>query len=145
MIWSVDSHVLDLFGRTMYDLIRCVQLNGGTTETTLQTPSTPSSPFSTRKRPGQLFTPRIHFSIIYVMYGSIDQQVQPGNPLPAADKILDITVFKGGTSVLADLYMDQADPDLNAQLTAFSFGFALQLLDDLQVVLRLLYFLAHFP
>ena len=38
----------------------------------------------------------------------------------------------GGTSVLADLFMSDPHPSIEAQCMAFHFGVALQLLDDLQ-------------
>jgi hypothetical protein len=46
--------------------------------------------------------------------------------------ILHITAFKGGTSVLADLYITQPTPSLQEQTFAFAFGVALQIVDDLQ-------------
>ena len=65
---------------------------------------------------------------------SLDQHTRPGDPLPGVELIEDITIYKGGTSVMADAYMGHA-PAVEPSHEAFAFGFgvALQFVDDLQV------------
>lgn len=55
----------------------------------------------------------------------------------STSQILGVTVYKGGTSVLADLFMgDAAALDERDYLFAFLLGFGLQLVDDLQDVVE---------
>jgi hypothetical protein len=47
-------------------------------------------------------------------------------------KIMRITVEKGGTSVLADEFVSHPCPTARSMLFSFAFGFALQIVDDIQ-------------
>jgi len=52
-------------------------------------------------------------------------------------ELLTTTVFKGGTSVLADLFMVAgSNPSEEDQIFSFSLGFALQLVDDIQDIIE---------
>ena len=42
-------------------------------------------------------------------------------------------VVVGSTSVLADIYMNDSHPSIEAELFSLQFGFVLQLVDDIQV------------
>ena len=48
------------------------------------------------------------------------------------EDILNITLAKGGTSVLADMYIVDPVPTQGEELFSFAFGFALQVVDDIQ-------------
>ncbi len=67
---------------------------------------------------------------------SLRQQRRPGphgtEEALGADEILDISMEKGGTSVLADGYLVAGDLAPSAQRFCFAFGTVLQLADDLQ-------------
>ncbi len=47
-------------------------------------------------------------------------------------RVIEISVHKGGTSVLADMFVVDANPTQRAVMFSFFFGVALQLVDDLQ-------------
>ena len=48
------------------------------------------------------------------------------------EEIMRVTMFKGGTSVLADLYLSDPNPSDSRVRLAFALGFALQVVDDIQ-------------
>ena len=80
--------------------------------------------------------PDVYESLLAIHGGqalSLSQQDDPG--LTDAE-ILAISCEKGGTSVLADLYLVNPEPSLAAERFAFGYGVFLQLLDDLQDVDR---------
>eukprot|EP00049_Salpingoeca_infusionum_P006447 m.107024 g.107024 ORF g.107024 m.107024 type:complete len:693 (+) comp13315_c0_seq8:182-2260(+) len=75
-------------------------------------------------------------AILDAQAASLTQHTREGEPVPSDDHIIDVTVFKGGTSVLADAYMDYAQGVRNEiEFFSFAFGVALQLVDDIQDVI----------
>lgn len=77
--------------------------------------------------------PHVFDSILCIHSGqckSLIQQNKSANPSEA--NILNISVEKGGTSVLADAYLVCGNLDTELSDLMFGFGFILQLIDDLQ-------------
>ena len=77
--------------------------------------------------------PQVFDSVISIHKGqckSLTQQDLQKNP--KAEDILDVSIEKGGTSVLADAYLVCGDLDSELSDLMFGFGFVLQLIDDLQ-------------
>lgn len=77
--------------------------------------------------------PQVFDSILCIHSGqcrSLIQQNKSANP--DKEKTLDISVEKGGTSVLADAYLVCGNLDAELSDLMFGFGFVLQLIDDLQ-------------
>jgi hypothetical protein len=81
--------------------------------------------------------PRNHYGQIYESLQLIhDAQVasllQHGREAMGEEEVLDLSFYKGGTSVLADGYL--VKPDLSGKERSFAFGYGtfLQLIDDLQ-------------
>ncbi|MEX1376875.1 MAG: hypothetical protein AB1Z23_05275 [Eubacteriales bacterium] len=77
--------------------------------------------------------PRVFESILCIHAGqckSIEQQDMAQNA--KINEILNISIEKGGSSVLADAYLACGDPEENLADLMFGFGFVLQLVDDLQ-------------
>lgn len=75
--------------------------------------------------------PIVQQAILSIYYAQIASMEQRSPKVSGAD-VLFISAFKGSTSVLADAFL--AKPDLNPDeiQMALSFGFLLQLIDDLQ-------------
>ena len=72
-------------------------------------------------------------AILDAQTASLRQHVPPSAPLPNFQDILDITVYKGGTSVMADVFMSRAqDTTPDSELFGFLLGTALQFVDDIQ-------------
>ena len=76
----------------------------------------------------------VHESLLAIHGGQVRSLTQQGDPEVPDARILAISCEKGGSSVLADLYLvaGQATPGL--ERFAFGYGVFLQLLDDLQDV-----------
>jgi hypothetical protein len=72
-------------------------------------------------------------SILAIHGGQIDSLRQHGRRLPESE-LCEISVAKGGASVLADLYLIAGEATLEQERFAFGYGVFLQLLDDLQDV-----------
>ncbi len=75
--------------------------------------------------------PRVIDSLLAIHRGQERSILEQGKDT-GVDEILDISLEKGGTSVLADAYLTAGD--LSREMAEFSFGFgaALQFIDDLQ-------------
>lgn len=81
--------------------------------------------------------PRKHYRQIYESLQLIhDAQVasllQHGREAMEEEEVLDLSFYKGGTSVLADGYLVKPDLDGKERSFAFGYGTFLQLIDDLQ-------------
>jgi hypothetical protein len=78
--------------------------------------------------------PDVHESLLAIHRAQGRSLVQQDEPGLTDDEILAISCEKGGTSVLADLYLVTGRPSPPEESFAFGFGVFLQLLDDLQDV-----------
>jgi len=77
--------------------------------------------------------PKVIESIISIHTGQCKSLEQQDNIASSNESaILDISIEKGGTSVLADAYLVCGDLDEKLSDLMFGFGFVLQLIDDLQ-------------
>jgi len=77
--------------------------------------------------------PKVFESIISIHTGQCKSLEQQDNVATSNESdILDISIEKGGTSVLADAYLVCGDLDEKLSDLMFGFGFVLQLIDDLQ-------------
>ena len=79
--------------------------------------------------------PDVHESLLAIHHGQVLSLRQQVDSLTEAE-ILAISCEKGGTSVLADLYLLTGTATPAEERFAFGYGVALQLLDDLQDVER---------
>lgn len=70
-------------------------------------------------------------SLLEAQHQSIKQQEQ-GRELLTTEQILDISVYKGGTSVLADYFFSTREWNRGEEEFYLKFGLLLQLVDDLQ-------------
>jgi hypothetical protein len=77
--------------------------------------------------------PDVWESVLAIHKGQIDSLRQHGATL-SHDELREISIAKGGASVLADLYLVAGDPSEREERFAFGYGVFLQLLDDLQDV-----------
>jgi len=75
--------------------------------------------------------PDVWDSVLAIHRGQIASLRQHGVPM-SEDDLLDISVAKGGASVLADLYLVAGEATPAEERFAFGYGVFLQLLDDLQ-------------
>jgi hypothetical protein len=81
--------------------------------------------------PRQAF-PDVHESLLAIHGGQVLSLAQQDDPGLGDAEILAISCEKGGSSVLADLYLAAGKADAGEERFAFGYGVALQLLDDLQ-------------
>jgi hypothetical protein len=77
----------------------------------------------------------VYGSLLAIHGGQVRSLDQQDDPRLSDDDILAISCEKGGTSVLADLYLVSGRPSAREERFAFGYGVFLQLLDDLQDVL----------
>ncbi len=76
--------------------------------------------------------PCVYESLLAIHRAQI-RSVSQGSPRRlAADELLDISIEKGGTSVLADAFLVAGGSAVNDAAFVFRFGVVLQLIDDLQ-------------
>ena len=80
--------------------------------------------------------PDVYESLLAIHGGQVLSLSQQADPGLTDTEILAISCEKGGTSVLADLYLVHGTPSPAAERFAFGYGVFLQLLDDLQDVDR---------
>jgi hypothetical protein len=78
--------------------------------------------------------PDVHESLLAIHRAQVRSLLQQDGPGLTDDEILAISCEKGGTSVLADLYLVTGRARAAEESFAFGFGVCLQLLDDLQDV-----------
>ncbi|MFN8094731.1 MAG: hypothetical protein U0599_21360 [Vicinamibacteria bacterium] len=78
--------------------------------------------------------PEVHESLLAIHAGQTLSLAQQDDPELDDGDLLDISCEKGGTSVLADLWLVAGEADEAEQRFAFGYGVFLQLLDDLQDV-----------
>ncbi len=78
----------------------------------------------------------VHASLLAIHHGQVLSLTQQDDPALTDAEILAISCEKGGTSVLADLYLVAGSATAAEERFAFGYGVALQLLDDLQDVER---------
>jgi hypothetical protein len=78
--------------------------------------------------------PSVHESLLAIHAGQTRSLAQQDDPRLTDDHLLSISCEKGGTSVLADLYLVAGSPEEPDRRFAFGYGVFLQLLDDLQDV-----------
>jgi hypothetical protein len=83
--------------------------------------------------PRELF-PFVHGSLLAIHAGQTRSLAQQDDPRLTGEELLSISAEKGGTSVLADLYLVAGTPEAPDRRFAFGYGVFLQLLDDLQDV-----------
>lgn len=76
----------------------------------------------------------VHASLLAIHGGQVLSLRQQDDPGLTDAEILAISCEKGGTSVLADLYLVAGRASASEERFAFGYGVALQLLDDLQDV-----------
>ena len=76
----------------------------------------------------------VHESLLAIHGGQVLSLRQQDDPRLADAEILAISCEKGGTSVLADLYLVAGRASAGEERFGFGYGVALQLLDDLQDV-----------
>jgi hypothetical protein len=76
--------------------------------------------------------PEVFDSLRLIQEAQTESIKQDKDELLAYDKILPISFFKGGTSVLADAFLVKGNLDIKEMHFAFAYGSFLQLLDDLQ-------------
>lgn len=74
----------------------------------------------------------VHESLLAIHRGQVLSLSQQERPKLTDADILDISCEKGGSSVLADLYLVAGTPSPEEERFAFGYGVFLQLLDDLQ-------------
>ena len=78
--------------------------------------------------------PEVHESLLAIHAGQTRSLAQQDDPELSAEALLSISCEKGGTSVLADLFLVAGRPAGPDRRFAFGYGVFLQLLDDLQDV-----------
>jgi hypothetical protein len=78
----------------------------------------------------------VHQSLLAIHHGQVLSLTQQDDPAIGDDRLLAISCEKGGSSVLADLYLVAGRPSAEDERFAFGYGVALQLMDDLQDVQR---------
>ena len=78
--------------------------------------------------------PRVHESLLAIHRGQLRSLRQQDEPGLTDAEVLAISCEKGGSSVLADLYLVSGRATLAEERFAFGYGVFLQLLDDLQDV-----------
>ncbi len=78
--------------------------------------------------------PAVHESLLAIHAGQVRSLAQQDDPGLSDGDILEISFEKGGSSVLADLYLVAGTPRPEDEQFAFAYGTFLQLLDDLQDV-----------
>lgn len=78
--------------------------------------------------------PDVHESLLAIHRGQVLSLTQQNDGALPDDRLLAISCEKGGTSVLADLYLVAGVATDEAERFAFGYGVALQLMDDLQDV-----------
>jgi hypothetical protein len=78
--------------------------------------------------------PEVFDSLRLIQEAQTESIKQDKDELLTYDKILPISFFKGGTSVLADAFLVKGNLNIKEMHFAFSYGSFLQLLDDLQDV-----------
>jgi hypothetical protein len=76
----------------------------------------------------------VHASLLAIHGGQVLSLTQQDDPEIPDARILAISCEKGGSSVLADLYLVAGDATPSLERFAFGYGVFLQLLDDLQDV-----------
>jgi hypothetical protein len=76
--------------------------------------------------------PEVFDSLRLIQEAQTESIKQDKNELLDYDKILPISFFKGGTSVLADAFLVKGNLNIKEMHFAFAYGSFLQLLDDLQ-------------
>lgn len=76
--------------------------------------------------------PEVFDSLRLIQEAQTESIKQDKDELLAYDKILPISFFKGGTSVLADAFLVKGNLNIKEMHFAFAYGSFLQLLDDLQ-------------
>jgi hypothetical protein len=76
--------------------------------------------------------PEVFDSLRLIQEAQTESIKQDMDELLAYDKILPISFFKGGTSVLADAFLVKGNLTIKEMHFAFAYGSFLQLLDDLQ-------------
>jgi hypothetical protein len=76
----------------------------------------------------------VHESLLAIHRGQVLSLSQQERPELTDAQVLDISCEKGGSSVLADLYLVAGRPSPEEERFAFGYGVFLQLLDDLQDV-----------
>ena len=76
--------------------------------------------------------PSVYESIGLIQNAQIESMKQDGREVMTSSEILPISLFKGGTSVLADAFLVKGQLDEEEMRFAFGYGAFLQLLDDLQ-------------
>jgi hypothetical protein len=76
----------------------------------------------------------VHQSLIAIHGGQVLSLEQQNDPRLSDAALLAISCEKGGSSVLADLYLVAGRPSVGEERFAFGYGVFLQLLDDLQDV-----------
>jgi hypothetical protein len=80
--------------------------------------------------------PDVHESLLLIHDGQVESLRQQAGAALDDEELLAISCEKGGTSVLADLYLVTGTATAEAERFAFGYGVFLQLLDDLQDVER---------
>ncbi len=80
--------------------------------------------------------PDVHESLLAIHGAQVRSLQQQDGSVLVDDDLLEISCEKGGTSVLADLYLVAAGASDDEEHFAFGYGVFLQLLDDLQDVER---------
>jgi hypothetical protein len=80
--------------------------------------------------------PDVHESLLAIHRGQVRSLTQQDDPALTGAELLAISCEKGGSSVLADLYLVAGTPTVEEERFAFGYGVFLQLLDDLQDVER---------
>lgn len=76
--------------------------------------------------------PQVFESLRLIQEAQIESMKQDSNEILIGDKILPISFFKGGTSVLADAFLVKGNLNIDEMDFTFTYGTFLQLLDDLQ-------------
>ena len=76
----------------------------------------------------------VYESLLAIHRGQVRSLAQQDDPRLTDDEILAISCEKGGSSVLADLYLVSGRASASEERFAFGYGVFLQLLDDLQDV-----------
>jgi len=75
--------------------------------------------------------PNVYQSLLAIHQAQILSMEQT-NPATTLNRLLEISIFKGGSSVLADAFLVAGDLDTETAFRMYRYGFLLQLTDDLQ-------------
>ncbi|WP_238883961.1 hypothetical protein [Clostridium sp. YIM B02551] len=79
------------------------------------------------------YYPNVYNSLLYIQNAQEKSLMQQGyKSIPYEVDILDISIEKGGSSVLADGYLIDGNLSEEEEIFAYGYGFILQLCDDLQ-------------